>query len=77
MKLADKRSELLKRLEDIEDMSILDSYEMNRDYIKTAIRDAIGFIKEQDAQIRTIRGQMNKARREARALQGEDEDATV
>lgn len=50
---------------------------VDRDYIKTAIRDAIGFIKEQDAQIRTIRGQMNKARREARALQGEDEDATV
>ena len=66
MKLADKRSDVLKRLEEVEGMSSLD-FPLNEEYVKEVISDAIGFIKMQDDHIRTIRGQRDKMRKERRA----------
>lgn len=63
MKLADKRSDVIKDLESVEDMSTLD-FPFNEVYVKHVVRGAIGFIRMQDNHIRTIRAQRDKARRE-------------
>lgn len=63
MKLSDKRSEVIDHLEQVESMGALD-FQINREYVQRVAREAIGFIREQDAHIRTIRGQRDKLRRE-------------
>lgn len=68
MKLADKRSYVIKDLKGVADMSNAE-IQLNCEYIRCVVEDAISFIKEQDAHIRTIRGQRDKLRREV-ALKG-------
>ena len=63
IKLADKRHEVIDHLEQVESMGALD-FQISREYVQRVAREAIGFIREQDAHIRTIRGQRDKLRRE-------------
>ena len=76
MKLADKRSSVIKDLEDVEYMSALD-FPHSEEFIRDVVKDAIGFIKMQDNHIRTIRAQRDKARNELRRLKEGEHDTTT
>ena len=73
MKLAKRRSAVIKDLEDVEELNHIE-FQINEDYIRGVIKDALSFIQMQDDQLRTIRGQRDKARREIKALKGGDEE---
>ncbi len=68
MKLSDKRSAVIKDLEDVEELSRIE-FQVNEEYVKGVIKDALGFIKMQDNHIRTIRGQRDKARRDLKRFE--------